>query len=90
MHACVYINIMKLIKVLVVLILMLIYITYEMCIDIGALLGLPYIPAFANPTTVGSRILGGVNYASAAGGILDETGQTFVITYTHIYINIYC
>ncbi|XP_062076138.1 GDSL esterase/lipase At1g71250 [Humulus lupulus] len=42
---------------------------------LGALLGLPYVPAFANPTTVGSRILGGVNYASAAGGILDETGQ---------------
>ncbi|PON60548.1 Lipase [Parasponia andersonii] len=44
---------------------------------LGALLGLPYLPAFADPTAVGNRILGGVNYASAAGGILDETGQNF-------------
>ncbi|KAF3440944.1 hypothetical protein FNV43_RR19230 [Rhamnella rubrinervis] len=44
---------------------------------LGALLGLPYVPAFADPNTVGARILGGVNYASAAGGILDETGQHY-------------
>ena len=54
--------------------------------DIGALLGLPYLPAFANPTTVGSRILLGVNYASAAGGILDETGQNFVIIINNIML----
>ncbi|KAL5550827.1 hypothetical protein UlMin_001003 [Ulmus minor] len=44
---------------------------------IGALLGLPYVPPFADPSTVGTRVLGGVNYASAAGGILDLTGQHF-------------
>lgn len=46
---------------------------------IGALLGLPYLPAFKEiENTAGSRAVGGVNYASAAGGILDETGQHFV------------
>ncbi|CAI0556073.1 unnamed protein product [Linum tenue] len=41
------------------------------------LLGLPYPPAFADPNTAGARLLGGVNYASAAAGILDETGQHY-------------
>ncbi|KAL5219858.1 hypothetical protein ABZP36_024571 [Zizania latifolia] len=36
------------------------------------LLGLDYLPPFA---TTSSLLSGGVNYASAAGGILDETGQ---------------
>lgn len=45
----------------------------------GEMLGVPYPSAFADPTTSGARILGGVNYASAAGGILDETGQHYVI-----------
>ncbi|KAI3993232.1 hypothetical protein MKX01_009975 [Papaver californicum] len=40
-------------------------------------MGIPYLPAFADPTTRGSRLLGGVNYASAAAGILDETGQHY-------------
>ena len=40
---------------------------------------MPYPPAFADPNTAGSRILGGVNYASAAAGILDESGQHYVI-----------
>ncbi|KAB8933548.1 hypothetical protein FH972_026835 [Carpinus fangiana] len=44
---------------------------------IGRLLGIPYLPAFADPNTVGTRILHGVNYASAAAGILDETGQHY-------------
>ncbi|KAH7519766.1 GDSL esterase/lipase At1g71250 [Ziziphus jujuba] len=44
---------------------------------LGNLLGLPYVPAFADPSTTGAKILGGVNYASAAGGILDETGQHY-------------
>lgn len=43
------------------------------------MLGVPYPPAFADPNTAGSRMLGGVNYASAAAGILDETGQNYVI-----------
>ncbi|KAJ4751732.1 GDSL esterase/lipase [Rhynchospora pubera] len=38
------------------------------------LLGLPYLPAHANPNMNGSKLLAGVNYASAAGGILDVTG----------------
>ncbi|KAF8412021.1 hypothetical protein HHK36_004580 [Tetracentron sinense] len=42
---------------------------------LGELLGLPYLPAYADPLTVGTNILKGVNYASAAAGILDETGQ---------------
>ncbi|BFG40438.1 hypothetical protein CerSpe_267120 [Prunus speciosa] len=44
---------------------------------LGNLLGLPYVPPFADPNTNGTRILGGVNYASATAGILDETGQHF-------------
>ncbi|KAB1210999.1 hypothetical protein CJ030_MR6G019610 [Morella rubra] len=44
---------------------------------LGRLLGIPYLPAFADPSTVGNRILNGVNYASAAAGILDETGQHY-------------
>ncbi|KAH6833957.1 GDSL-like Lipase/Acylhydrolase superfamily protein [Perilla frutescens var. hirtella] len=44
---------------------------------LGAWLGLPAPPPFADPTTTGARILGGVNYASAAAGILDETGQHY-------------
>ncbi|KAL2490196.1 GDSL esterase/lipase [Abeliophyllum distichum] len=44
---------------------------------LGDLLGVPSPPPFADPTTYGTRILGGVNYASAAAGILDETGQHY-------------
>ncbi|KAG5224523.1 GDSL-motif lipase/hydrolase family protein [Salix suchowensis] len=44
---------------------------------LGENLGVPYPPAFADPNTAGSRILGGVNYASAAAGILDESGQHY-------------
>ncbi|KAA8522642.1 hypothetical protein F0562_012997 [Nyssa sinensis] len=42
---------------------------------LGDLLELPYPPAFANPFATGKNILRGVNYASAAAGILDETGK---------------
>ncbi|KAK4780569.1 hypothetical protein SAY87_016675 [Trapa incisa] len=42
---------------------------------IDEMLGLPNPPAYTDPSTRGNRILGGVNYASAAGGILDETGR---------------
>ncbi|OVA05804.1 Lipase [Macleaya cordata] len=41
---------------------------------LGELLGLPYLPAYTNVDRP-DRILGGVNYASAAAGILDQTGQ---------------
>ncbi|CBI27701.3 unnamed protein product, partial [Vitis vinifera] len=42
---------------------------------LGELLGLPYLPAFADSSTTGGNVLRGVNYASAAAGILDETGR---------------
>uniref|UniRef100_A0A7N0U552 GDSL esterase/lipase n=1 Tax=Kalanchoe fedtschenkoi TaxID=63787 RepID=A0A7N0U552_KALFE len=32
---------------------------------------------FADPRTVGTRLLGGVNYASAAAGILEESGRHY-------------
>lgn len=44
----------------------------------GELLGVPAPPPFADPSTSGTRLLGGVNYASAAAGILDETGRHYV------------
>ncbi|WCJ44091.1 GDSL esterase/lipase At1g29670 [Euphorbia peplus] len=48
----------------------------ENVIDIlGHHLGLPYyIPPFYSPSTKGTNITNGVNYASAASGILDDTG----------------
>lgn len=46
---------------------------------IGEKLHLPsFLPAFADPSTKGSRILHGVNYASGASGILDTTGSIAV------------
>ncbi|KAG9457046.1 hypothetical protein H6P81_001554 [Aristolochia fimbriata] len=45
---------------------------------LGQLLGLPYIPAFSDPGSRGQGILRGVNYASAAAGILEETGRNYV------------
>ncbi|CAH2066729.1 unnamed protein product [Thlaspi arvense] len=44
---------------------------------LAQLLGISSPPPFADPTTTGNRILGGVNYASAAAGILDESGQHY-------------
>ncbi|XP_031251411.1 GDSL esterase/lipase At1g71250-like [Pistacia vera] len=49
---------------------------------LARMLGVPYPPAFADPNTNGARILGGVNYASAAAGILDESGQHYGQRYT--------
>ncbi|URD81544.1 GDSL esterase lipase, partial [Musa troglodytarum] len=43
----------------------------------STLLGLPLIPPFNNPNTTGSRILQGVNFASAASGILSDTGRLY-------------
>ncbi|XP_052191213.1 GDSL esterase/lipase At1g29670-like [Diospyros lotus] len=43
---------------------------------LGDQLRLPsYIPAFANPSTKGRSLVHGVNYASGASGILDDTGS---------------
>ncbi|RVX06544.1 GDSL esterase/lipase 7 [Vitis vinifera] len=47
-------------------------------VDYGAHhLGLPLIPPFLSPLSKGKKILRGLNYASAAAGILDETGQHY-------------
>lgn len=47
------------------------------CINrIAQLLGLPLIPAYSEAT--GDQVLRGVNYASAAAGILPDTGGNFV------------
>ncbi|KAJ8760647.1 hypothetical protein K2173_015314 [Erythroxylum novogranatense] len=59
-------------------------------IDIlGGHLKLPLIPVFADPSTKGSKIVHGVNYASAASGILDETGSIagHVISLNHQIMN---
>ena len=45
---------------------------------VGDLVGIPYLPAFANPLATGKNILKGVNFASAAAGILEETGRNLV------------
>ncbi|KAF5179164.1 GDSL esterase/lipase [Thalictrum thalictroides] len=55
----------------------------------GDKLGLPYIPPYSDPYTIGTRIVNGVNYAAAAADILDETGQNYVYTTTHI-ICLFC
>jgi len=44
-------------------------------------LGLPLIPAYSEAS--GDQVLNGVNYASAAAGILDITGRNFVSMSTH-------
>ncbi|KZV33066.1 zinc finger protein [Dorcoceras hygrometricum] len=42
---------------------------------LGQKLGLPdYIPPFSDPSTNGSKIINGVNFASGGSGILDDTG----------------
>lgn len=45
------------------------------------MLGVPSPPPFLDPSTTGSKILNGVNYASASGGILDESGRHYVLTH---------
>ena len=53
----------------------------------GDLLGLRYVPPYTSTRglngTAAMQVLGGVNYASAAGGILDETGQHLVCVCVH-------
>ncbi|MED6218074.1 hypothetical protein PIB30_023609 [Stylosanthes scabra] len=48
----------------------------KMIVDLlGEILGLPYLPSFEATQIQGYNITWGVNYASAAAGILDETGR---------------
>ncbi|XP_038709648.1 GDSL esterase/lipase At1g71691-like isoform X1 [Tripterygium wilfordii] len=49
---------------------------YTMVDEIAELLGLPLIPSYTEAS--GDQVLHGVNYASAAAGILDITGRNFV------------
>ncbi|XP_009605870.1 GDSL esterase/lipase At1g71691-like [Nicotiana tabacum] len=53
---------------------------YTMVDEIAELLGLPLIPAYteASADASGDKMRFGVNYASAAAGILDITGRNFV------------
>ncbi|KAK1433402.1 hypothetical protein QVD17_10312 [Tagetes erecta] len=44
---------------------------------LGDWMGIPAPPPFSDPSTAGNKIMGGVNYASAAAGILDESGQHY-------------
>ncbi|KAI4334986.1 hypothetical protein L6164_013676 [Bauhinia variegata] len=44
---------------------------------IGQQLGLDLTPPYLAPTTAGSVVTHGVNYASGGGGILNETGSVF-------------
>ena len=45
-------------------------------------MGLPYPPPAKAPSSRGSAILKGLNYASGAGGILDGTGANYVSSLT--------
>ncbi|CAK7328571.1 unnamed protein product [Dovyalis caffra] len=45
---------------------------------LGELLGLPPLPAFAATFSTAGDILSGVNYASAAAGILEDSGKNLV------------
>jgi len=47
--------------------------------------GVPSPPPYADPSTTGARILNGVNYASAAAGILDESGRNYVLYHTVLH-----
>lgn len=52
-----------------------------LCLKIaGELVGLPYLPAFTSTLTSEIKVINGVNYASAAAGILDETGRQLVMS----------
>ncbi|RAL40388.1 hypothetical protein DM860_006458 [Cuscuta australis] len=62
---------------------------------LGDLLELPVLPAYADPSATGKNVLKGINYASAAAGILNETGRTFVLTSIFsvihsLFCNIFC
>lgn len=49
---------------------------YTIVDELAALLGLPLVPPYSQAS--GQQLLQGVNYASAAAGILDDSGQNFV------------
>jgi hypothetical protein len=51
----------------------------------GDMLGVPSPPPFLDSSTTGQNMLNGVNFASASGGILDDSGRHYVL-YTLISI----
>ena len=53
------------------------------------LLGVSYPQPYADPGTTGAKIFSGVNYASAAAGILDETGQNYVSYFLTLELHYY-
>lgn len=62
---------------LITIIITLLYINLQITLSSAELLGFDdYIPPYANVR--GQAILRGVNYASAAAGIRDETGRQLV------------
>jgi len=52
-----------------------------LCVYAAELIGLPYLPPYAIPFAVGRDIINGVNFASAAGGILEQSGQALVFLF---------
>ncbi|KAG0566090.1 hypothetical protein M758_7G036300 [Ceratodon purpureus] len=48
------------------------------------LLGMPFPPAYLDPKTKGPAILKGINYASGAGGILEDSGNNLL---AHLSMN---
>ncbi|TVU43692.1 hypothetical protein EJB05_10180 [Eragrostis curvula] len=50
---------------------------YTIVDELAELLGLPLVPSYSQASTV-QEVLQGVNYASAAAGILDDSGGNFV------------
>lgn len=46
-----------------------------------------FTPPYLAPTTTGSVVLQGVNYASGAGGILNHTGKLFVRHLFHLILS---
>ncbi|KAK4586485.1 hypothetical protein RGQ29_023572 [Quercus rubra] len=54
---------------------------------IGQELGLKdFTPPYLAPTTTGSVVLQGVNYASGAGGILNHTGKLFMLITPEVFV----
>jgi phospholipase/lecithinase/hemolysin len=51
-------------------------------------LKLPLVPAFTDPSTKGTKIIHGVNYASGASGILDDTGL-LAVRWPHFFFLCY-
>lgn len=55
------------------------------CSYVAELLGLPLVPPYSEASSV-QHVLQGVNYASAAAGILDDSGGNFVSSHAQTYM----